>query len=101
MIRRAVKRSRTLDLRRAGLLFVLAVALALSCAGEDAGSSETPPNIVFILVDTLRADHLGYSGYGRNTSPEIDALARENLVFESAIAPAPWTPPSVASIFTG
>jgi arylsulfatase A-like enzyme len=60
------------------------------------------PNILFVLVDTLRADHLGAYGYERPTSPEIDALLAEpGVVFERAYAQAPWTLPSVASFLTG
>ncbi len=58
------------------------------------------PNIVLITIDTLRADHLGCYGYERNTSPQIDRLASSGLVFEHAIAQAPWTLPSMASIMT-
>src|SRR5206468_2445068 len=53
------------------------------------------------LVDTLRADQLGCYGAAPSPSPSLDRLARQGLVFESAIAQAPWTVPSVASIFTG
>jgi arylsulfatase A-like enzyme len=59
-----------------------------------------PANLVFILIDTLRADHLGSYGYARDTTPRIDELAREGVVFESAIAQASWTHPSMASLFT-
>jgi len=59
------------------------------------------PNIVIFLIDTLRADHLGVYGYDRRpTSPRIDELAREAVVFEQAYAPAPWTLPSVVSMMT-
>ena len=59
-------------------------------------------NVLFILVDTLRADHLGAYGYARATTPEIDRrLAAEGVVFERAYAQAPWTLPSVASLFVG
>ena len=58
------------------------------------------PNIIFILIDTLRADHVGCCGYRRNTTPNIDALAREGILFNNAIVAAPWTLPSVASIMT-
>lgn len=58
-------------------------------------------NVIFILIDTLRADHLSYFGYERNTSPNLDAFAKENLVFKNAFSPAPWTPTAMASIFTG
>jgi arylsulfatase A-like enzyme len=81
---------------------IAALLLAgVACETPDRSARDQPPNIVLILVDTLRADHLGFAGYERPTSPAIDRLAAENLVFENAIAPAPWTPPSVASIFTG
>lgn len=57
-------------------------------------------NVLLIMVDTLRADHLGTYGYARSTSPHIDALAREAAVFEHGYSHAPWTMPSVASMFT-
>jgi arylsulfatase A-like enzyme len=60
-----------------------------------------PPNVLIIVVDTLRADHLGSYGYERNTTPVIDAFAGENIRFTHAVSAAPWTPPSVASILTG
>ncbi len=59
------------------------------------------PNVILIIVDTLRADHLSTYGYERKTSPVIDTFADENLKFNLAMATAPWTAPSVASIFTG
>src|SRR5258706_2245582 len=55
-------------------------------------------DVVFIVVDTLRADHLGAYGYDRGTSPRIDAFASGATVFESAWSAAPWTLPSVMSI---
>jgi arylsulfatase A-like enzyme len=59
------------------------------------------PNIVIFLIDTLRTDRLGVYGYQRRpTSPRIDELAREAVVFERAVAPAPWTLPTVVSLFT-
>jgi len=59
------------------------------------------PNVLVLLVDTLRADHLGCYGAGPSPSPNLDRLAERGLVFEQAIAQAPWTIPSVASILTG
>ncbi len=59
------------------------------------------PNVLFILVDTLRADALGAYGYQRPTSPHIDALAERGFLFREAIAESSWTIPTVASIFTG
>ncbi len=60
------------------------------------------PNIVLVCLDTLRADHLSLYGYRRATSPHIDAWARaRGTVFETVVAPAPWTLPSHASMFSG
>lgn len=57
-------------------------------------------HVVIFLIDTLRADSLGVHGDERGTSPRIDALARESVVFTSCYAPAPWTLPSVVSLMT-
>jgi arylsulfatase A-like enzyme len=54
-----------------------------------------------ITVDTLRPDHLGCYGHGRDTSPNVDALAAEGVVFTDAYSQAGWTLPSVATILTG
>jgi arylsulfatase A-like enzyme len=59
------------------------------------------PNVVLIVVDTLRAAELGVYGHSAPTSPRIDALARKAMVFEKAFSTAPWTTPSVASMLTG
>ena len=67
----------------------------MSCGGPPTGS------VILVVVDTLRADHLGLYGYDRPTSPTLDAWAAEGRVFEHAFAPAPWTLPSFASIYTG
>ena len=58
-------------------------------------------NIILISIDTLRADHLGVYGYHRDTSPFIDQLARESIVFEQAFAASGFTLPSHTSLFTG
>ena len=61
-----------------------------------------PPGPIVVLdLDTVRADHLGTYGYSRDTTPWIDALATESLLFEWAFSQAPNTPPSQASILTG
>ncbi|MCP5058528.1 MAG: sulfatase [bacterium] len=57
--------------------------------------------VVLVDIDTLRADHLEAYGYDRPTSPVIRAFAEESVVFETAIAQAPWTLPSQMSILTG
>ena len=58
-------------------------------------------NIILIMLDTHRADRLGFNGYSRPTSPNLDEYARSATIFERAIAPAQWTIPSHASIFSG
>ena len=59
------------------------------------------PNVLLILLDTLRADHVSSYGYVRKTTPHIDAIAKQGVLFENAISQAPWTAASVASLFTG
>jgi arylsulfatase A-like enzyme len=54
-----------------------------------------------IVIDTLRADRLSCYGYERRTSPCIDRIAEDAVLYEQAISAAAWTPPSHASIFTG
>lgn len=71
--------------------------VALSAPGE-----QERPNVLFILVDTLRYDHVTAYGYTRNTTPEIQRrLADPGAVVEEAYSQAPWTLPSVVSFLTG
>lgn len=58
------------------------------------------PNILIVVVDTLRRDHLGTYGYSRPTSPRIDDFANSAVVFDRAYAQSPSTKPSIASLFT-
>ncbi|MBW2446931.1 MAG: sulfatase [Deltaproteobacteria bacterium] len=81
--------------------------LALLAALTSATGCGSPPacepghNIVWIVVDTLRADHLGAYGYPRDTSPAIDAFARESQTFRNAYTPRPKTTPAMAGAFSG
>jgi len=59
------------------------------------------PNLVLVIIDTLRADHLGFAGYERPTSPNLDRLAGESYVFTRARSASTWTLPSTASLLTG
>jgi len=59
------------------------------------------PNVVFVLLDTLRADRVSALGYDRETTPQFDAFAEEATLFTDAVAQAPWSVPSHASLFTG
>jgi arylsulfatase A-like enzyme len=73
------------------------------CRSEPIGIASRPhlPNVILISIDSLRADHLGCHGYGRDTSPSIDRIAAQSFRFASAVSQAPWTLPSHASILTG
>jgi len=58
-------------------------------------------NVVFLLIDTLRADRLGIYGYARPTSPVIDAAAAYGIVFDDVVSQSSWTKTSMASLWTG
>ncbi|MBN2246819.1 MAG: sulfatase [Candidatus Aminicenantes bacterium] len=58
-------------------------------------------NVILISIDTLRADHLGCYGYGKDTSPNIDALASDSALFLNVYSASPWTLPSHVSMLTG
>jgi len=79
---------------------LLAGALGATTAAAVRASAQAP-SVIVVLIDTLRADRLGCYGASPSPSPNLDALATTGLVFERAIAQAPWTLPSVTSIFTG
>lgn len=71
-------------------------------AAADAGTPEAgAPNVLLIILDTVRASSLGPFGGPEWTSPALERLASRGVFFENAIAPAPWTLPSHASMFTG
>ncbi len=64
-------------------------------------SEDVAPNVVLIVMDTLRADRLSTYGYERPTSPHLDRMAKRGLVFHNAYSTASWTWPSTASLLTG
>ncbi len=83
--------------RIARLLCPLTLTFILGCA-----DTQRPlVNIVFISIDSLRADHLRCYGYSRPTSPSLDRIAREGALFESVIAESSWTLPTHISMLTG
>lgn len=63
--------------------------------------SANAPDVLLLIIDTQRAANMGLYGYPHDTSPRLDALAPQSTVFDWAIAPAPWTLPSHASMFSG
>lgn len=84
-------------------LFFAFLLLAISlggCRGKSSTLSLGQTNILLIMIDTLRADHLGCYGYEKNTSPSIDGIARKGVRVRQCISSSPWTRPSVASIVT-
>ncbi len=102
---------RTVCYTLAGLLGVLGVLAALSSGRQAirehlavAGLPPAPPgarNVVLIVWDTVRAYNLSAYGYPRNTTPNLARWAREGVLYNLAVAPAPWTYPSHSSFFTG
>jgi len=77
------------------ILFWLSLPALVAC------SVERPRGVVLIVVDTLRADHLGIYGYSRDTSSHLERWAEEGMVFERAMSTSPWTLPTFGSILTG
>ena len=58
-------------------------------------------NVILISIDTCRADHLSCYGFGRKNTPNIDAIAREGILFKNALTPTPLTLPAHSSMLTG
>ncbi len=88
-------------------VLLAATILLASCSSHRAETASSEPsglqplNVVVITIDTLRPDHLHCYGYQNIETPNLDALAQRGVLFENAVAQAPLTPPSHASIFTG
>lgn len=90
--------------RRRFLVLIAILVAAGSCERNigqiDRTAGDPPPNVLLIVLDTVRADHLGLYGYSRSTSPHLDALGAKSEVYERAISSSPWTLPSLGSILT-
>ena len=85
------------------ILFVLIVLLLIPflCLAGDARQKTHPkPNILIIMIDTLRRDHVGIYGYHRETTPNIDRFAQKATVYHNAVSQSSWTNPSIASFLT-
>lgn len=74
---------------------------AANFRGLPAAGRITPPNIILIVLDTVRAKSLSLFGYERPTSPQLAKLSKQGVLFTNAISASPWTLPSHASMFTG
>lgn len=79
-------------------LAVLAVTCCLAVLA--CGREGREPNVIIIGMDTLRPDHLGCYGYSHQTSPNIDRLAGEGVIFKNTVSQSPWTLPSFGTVFT-
>jgi arylsulfatase A-like enzyme len=110
--------ARVVLLRQAAVVGTVAVGLAVSVAlafgpiseatarvDQAGAAAEASPaagyNVVLISIDSLRADHLGAYGYPRDTSPAMDALAREGVLFRNSSSTSSWTLPAHMSLLTG
>lgn len=94
---------------KVNLLLSLAVTYLLNagCAVDKFEIKDTKPsqtadkkNIILITISTLRADHTSCFGYDRDTTPNFDQFAKENILFTNAFATSSWQTPSIGSIFT-
>ena len=72
-----------------------------SAQSGDVGAGDAAPSVLLLVLDTVRAMELSAYGYDRLTSPNLAALAADGVRFDRAIATAPWTLPTHASLFTG
>jgi arylsulfatase A-like enzyme len=86
--------------RRSWALLVFTLCGVIGCTPPIEIDPQRHPNILVILVDTLRADSLGTYGNPRGLTPFVDQLAARSWVFDQAYAQSSWTNPSVASLFT-
>lgn len=87
-------------MRRFHLRVPIAACLVL-LAGRAAAAADVPPNLLVIVIDAQRADHLSSYGYGRPTTPGLDAFAARGVRFANAIAASNRTSTSMASFWTG
>jgi arylsulfatase A-like enzyme len=90
-----------------GLVLVLAISVPAGDWIKQRREAQRPlppahsPNVLLIVLDTVRADHLSLYGYNRATTPKLEQLAKRGIRFERVRSTAPWTLPSHASMFTG
>jgi len=86
------------------LVVVVLVAFALLpkiIVATQRPNTNEKPDVLFILLDTVRLDYVGWGGSELNTTPKLDAIARKGAAFTQAITQAPWTKPSIGTLITG
>jgi len=77
------------------------MAALAGCAESPEPPAPAPPNVLLIVLDTVRRDHLSTYGYPRTTTPHLSRLAAAGARYDDVLAPAPWTVPSHATLMTG
>lgn len=86
--------------RRSRASLILVACVFPGCFGRSV-PPDPETSVLLILIDALRADHVGVYGYSRSTTPNIDSLAATAVRFENAFSTSSWTKPAIASLFTG
>jgi arylsulfatase A-like enzyme len=106
--RRALELSPKMFAASAAYLCVAALGVSLMAWRREAAVQAAlpapragSPNIVLVILDTVRADHLSAYGYERKTTPYLEKLSEEGTAFDNAVAPSSWTFPSHVSMLTG
>ncbi len=82
------------------LIFVLFLFLPIISLTDCSFKKKKKYNVVLIVVDTLRADHLPFYGYKKNTAPFLNSLSKKAVLFKHTFSASSWTAPATASIFT-
>jgi len=85
----------------AGLIVVAVLLAGNTITRRSIGGVKNRPNVIIVVMDTVRADRVSCYGYDRPTTPEVDAFAREGIRFTRFYSTSSWTLPSHASLFTG
>jgi len=90
-------------MQRFRILSCLALLPSLASAADPptGAAAASPPSVILITIDTVRADRMGFLGSQLGLTPQLDALARQSVVFDHAYSQAPLTPVSHATILTG
>lgn len=92
-------RQKNIKLIHTGIFFIVFILLlSVNCTQKK--KPKEGLDVVLITIDTLRADHLGCYGYSRNTSPNLDRIAKEGMLFKNVVSSSSWTSPAMASLFT-
>ncbi len=79
---------------------VIVLGLGVYFGWHEHNATSLPGNVILVSIDTLRADHVGSYGYHRNTTPNLDRLAREGVRFQNVVSTTSWTIPAHAGMFT-